>query len=372
MKKAFTLVELMVVVVVIMALLSISFRMLGAASSSEARSTTIARMQRVENCLSGYYAAFGSYPPVSLHASRNVYAELDENGNQKDGGEETTGLVDGSVEAACRAQPFSACFPFSQSRDVTEYITTASRTAAQLTTMEQFPAWTAVADVLGGGFEAMQRPSQAGGDWTREANWQKVKVFKFGVMSYLLPRYLFMTKGVDPKDLEQCAQWDMNNQLASHPNTGLSFGSYDQQLKDKRLILRIPSQAVCARWMPNLEGIVSGNPLEEGDGLFFGVQVFNLADGAIFNVDPQGSPKVILNYFDRKTGTVHDTMTVFDGWGNEFYYYSPQPFQSYRLWSAGPDGKTFPPWVPLSTLKTDGDRKTASNWMADDIMHLSN
>ena len=65
-------------------------------------------------------------------------------------------------------------------------------------------------------------------------------------------------------------------------------------------------------------------------------------------------------------------MTVLDGWGNDFYYYSPQPFQSYRLWSAGPDGKTFPPWVPLSTLKTDGDRKTAANWMADDIMYLSN
>ena len=177
---------------------------------------------------------------------------------------------------------------------------------------------------------------------------------------------------VDPKDLEQCAQWDMNNQLASHPNTGLSFGSYDDQLKDRRLILRIPSQAVCARWMPNLEGIVSGNPLEEGDGLFFGIQVFNLSAGALFNVDPQGSPKVILNYFDRKTGTVHDTMTVFDGWGNEFYYYSPPPFQSYRIWSAGANEKTFPPWMPFSALKNDADRKTAANWMADDVMYLSN
>ena len=370
MKKAFTLIELMIVVVVISTLLAISFRLMGSAESSSYRSVTITRMQRIENCLSGYYAAFGSYPPVALHAKRNVYAELDENGNQKEGGEETTSLDPKSVEAACRAQPFAARFPFSSASDVREYIETASRNAAELTSDSEFPAWNEVADTLGGGFEAMQRPSQAGGNWRKETEWQRIKIFQFGVMSFLLPRYLFMTKGVDPDDLKDCAQWDANNQLSAHPNTGGTFGDYEQQLKDKRLVLRIPSQAVCARWMPNLESIVTGNPLESGDGEFFGIRV---SDGALaLVVDPQIGPAPVLENYDHETHTVLDVMTVKDGWGREFYYYSPQPFQSYRLWSAGDDGKTFPPWVPLSTLKTDADRRTAANWMADDIMYLNN
>lgn len=35
-------------------------------------------MQRLENCLSGYYAAYGSYPPVKLHGSRDYTLEVDE------------------------------------------------------------------------------------------------------------------------------------------------------------------------------------------------------------------------------------------------------------------------------------------------------
>ena len=369
MKKAFTLVELMIVVIVIMTLLAISFRLMGSSGNSAARSTTISRMQRVENCLSGYYAAFGSYPPVALHASRNVYAELDEEGNQKDGGEETSSLDFKSVNAACRAQPLAARFPFSGSSEVRDYISAASQTAVELVSDPEFPSWGEAADALSGGFEAMQRPSQAG-NWTSETNWQKIKIFQFGVMSFLLPRYLFMTKGVKPDDLERCAQWDANNQLASHPNTGLAFGDYESQLKDKRLVLRIPSQAVCARWMPNLEGIIDGNELEKDDGVFFGIHT--ISGDPVLRVNPADGPSGILENLDRKTRTVLDVMTVKDGWGREFYYYSPQPYQSYRLWSAGADGRTFPPWVPFSTLKTEGDKRTAANWMADDIMYLSN
>ena len=368
MKKAFTLVELMIVVVVIMALLAISFRIMGTGGNSAALSMTIERLQRIENCLSGYYAAFGSYPPVALHASRNVYAELDEDGNQKEG-QETSSLDARSVEAACRAQPFAARFPFSQAREVGDYIDAASRSAVDLVSDSDFPSWGKAADALSGGFSAMQRPSQAGGDWTKETNWQKIKIFQFGVMSFLLPRYLFMTKGVEPEDLEQCAQWDANNQLASHPNTGSAFINYRDQLKDKRLVVRIPSQSVCARWMPNLEGIVRGNPLESGDGSFFGIRTL---DGDLaLKVSPKDGPSSILENLDCKTRTVLDVMTVKDGWGREFYYYSPQPYQSYRLWSAGSNGMTFPPWVPFSTLKTEGDKRTAANWMADDIMYLS-
>jgi len=73
-----------------------------------------------------------------------------------------------------------------------------------------------------------------------------------------------------------------------------------------------------------------------------------------------------------------------DGWGNEFYYYSPPPHQTYRLWSAGANGKTFPPWVTDRDLaqitggvgaNSGGSGKSASEtiqeWVADDIVQMS-
>ena len=65
-----------------------------------------------------------------------------------------------------------------------------------------------------------------------------------------------------------------------------------------------------------------------------------------------------------------DGMTVRDGWGMDLFYYSPPPYQSYRLWSAGPNQKTIPPWVDVNELTSD-NRVTAAEWMADDIVGLS-
>ena len=69
-----------------------------------------------------------------------------------------------------------------------------------------------------------------------------------------------------------------------------------------------------------------------------------------------------------------DGMTVLDGWGHEFYYYSPSPHQSYTLWSAGPNGRTFPPWVTDEELSqlSGSDRAKAQSWIADDIVHMGN
>ncbi len=66
-----------------------------------------------------------------------------------------------------------------------------------------------------------------------------------------------------------------------------------------------------------------------------------------------------------------DGMTVRDGWGMDLFYYSPPPYQSYRLWSAGPNHKTIPPWVDLSSGDMRQYRNTAAEWMADDIVGLS-
>ena len=53
MKRAFTLIELMIVTVVLVTLMAIVFRLAGITGPQEARAKTIKRMQCIENCLSG-------------------------------------------------------------------------------------------------------------------------------------------------------------------------------------------------------------------------------------------------------------------------------------------------------------------------------
>lgn len=363
----------MVVVVVIVTLLAITFRLVSVGEDATYRNNTIARMQRLENALSGYFAAFGSYPPVALHASRNVYARVDENGIQQEGQEEGN-LVWNSVDMACRAQPVAARFPFPNTKDVNDYIEAVSQIAISRVNSgdEQWKGYKSYSLQLGSGFKALHDPNQVSG-WNEKKTWQEVKIFQFGVMSFLLPRYMFMTRAFDSpqsrKDLENCAQWNANNRLSSNPNTGEALGDWDQQLKDARFVRRIPSQSVCARWMPNFEKMICGNAFS-GKMRFFGI---NVRDESFPNaIDPDYPEDLAKNVYIDQNRTVLDTLTVKDGWGREFYYYSPPPFQSYRIWSAGSNGRTFPPWMPFSSLKSDGDRKTAANWMADDIMYLSN
>ena len=63
-RSAFTLVELMVVVAIISILIGGVFKLLGAAGEKSKESVTVSRMEKLQNALSGYYAEFGSYPPV--------------------------------------------------------------------------------------------------------------------------------------------------------------------------------------------------------------------------------------------------------------------------------------------------------------------
>ena len=362
MKKAFTLVELLVVVVVIVTLMAITFRLAGVAGSSNNRNITIERMQRIENALSGYYAAFGSYPPVDLHAKRNVYLRAnEETGDQEDA--EDSELKWANVRAACRAQPFSARFPFS--KNMHEYVRAVSQIVVQRANSrdKRYEAYQK-RKILKQGFTALTDFKGLDGVET-ESSWQTIKIFQFGVMSFLMPRYMFMLVGLDGhlEDLDRCAQWKASNRYSANPNNGMTFQSWKTQFQYKSRIRRFPSQAVCARWMPNFEGIVSCTGYPE----FFGVRVSSGSGGSL-----SAESADIEVFKDGGSCYVLDCMTIYDGWGNEFYYYSPAPFQSYRIWSAGPDGKTFPPWIPLDSIKNESDKRTAAAWMADDIMFMSN
>lgn len=360
MKKGFTLVELLIVVVVISILMAITFRLVGLGGEASYRNTTIQRLQKLENCLSGYFAAFGSYPPVPIYYKRNVYARS-ENGEQI-GGEEGS-LKWANVELACRAQPIAARFPYDSSYN--EYLENVSKLFVSRCNSNdsQYKAYSSRKELWGGGFQPLNNPNQVSG-WDSKSEWADVKIFQFGLMSFLLPRYLFMANGLEAADLESCQQWTSNNRLSSHPNTGSQFGSWQSQLKDHRLLVRVPSQAVCARWMPNLEGMVDCT----GSPVFFGVKISSGYGPISTDI---AAPR-LDGFFFEQNRTVLDGMTVRDGWNSEFFYYSTPPYQNYRIWSAGPNGMTFPPWVSIDSLKSTSDKQTASNWMADDIMFLSN
>jgi len=61
---------------------------------------------------------------------------------------------------------------------------------------------------------------------------------------------------------------------------------------------------------------------------------------------------------------------VWDGWDNDFFYYSPAPYQSYILWSAGKNGRTFPPWIVREDLNSSVNQCIGA-WTEDDILSMS-
>ena len=102
---------------------------------------------------------------------------------------------------------------------------------------------------------------------------------------------------------------------------------------------------------------------EDGDSPYLNLAVF---DGA-----PGGGLRQFSNggYDSSSSLYILDGMTIIDGWGRELYYYSAPPYQSYRLWSAGPNGRTFPPWYDLNSLDSSA-RKVVTTWTKDDLSHL--
>jgi hypothetical protein len=159
-------------------------------------------------------------------------------------------------------------------------------------------------------------------------------------------------------------------------DTGIAYGSWKSFCDimggdDDWQIDLIPSQAACARWLPNLQGIVSGKRY-----YFFGVPIGESGNDGIPDVKNAGSFTLYSaggSSSSGNSGYPLNSVTVKDGWGNDFFYYSPAPYQTYVLWSAGPNGKTFPPWVDLEQFKKDhGDHyEKAVQWMADDIKFMS-
>lgn len=380
MKRAFTLIEMLIVIAVMVTLMSIAFKLSTISDSNGAREKTINRMQRIENCLSGYYAAFGSYPPVKCYGSRDIYLTIKDNvqTDQRD----TSKINWARVEQACRAQPVESCMPFSERsrRHIKDYSDAIAFAASK-------------GAYAGHPLEAVLRTGFSIGDprwfamkWNF-SDWRKVQLFKFGLTSYLLPRYLMMMDGAsgyygNASGGGACAQWADNNDVPHDALTGELLNwktvidyvqpelSYAEKARaDYSRISNMPTQAVCARWMPNLEKQCYGYD----KNVFFGIDVMEStkAFGTDFSEnDAPTAPELYSADGNLAHYYILDTITIKDGWNNEFYYYSPNGFQSYTLWSAGANGRTFPPWVARDSIVNKDDRKTVANWVNDDIIKL--
>jgi len=393
MKKAFTLIELMIVIAVMAILMGLVFRITSVGSDSHKRTVTIMRLQKLENCLSGYYAAFGSYPPVKTHGSRDIYAAVDEHGIQNDDvneniwnwtkiGEVNESRAWDQVAAACKAQPIDCRFPFPPGyEDLVESVSEEIKRRAS-SNDEDFKAYFENEDrkaKLMAGFDDGTSNLGRFTSLKDKIDWRNLQLFKFGLLSYLLPRYLVMMNG--PSEFfEEYAQWTGNNVMPCDPFTGKSFETYGgwQGIKDRTAVgnegsmnyasvANIPSQAVCARWIPNLKNICRVN--RPDSFVLFGVDI---KDGGGTTLDADNPFIEIFSATGNASNQyVLDGITIRDGWNNDFYYYSPSPYQRYTLWSAGPNGRTFPPWIDRKTLESKAN-ECVGKWVSDDIIHLSN
>ena len=375
-KRAFTLIELLIVTVVIATLMGIVFRLAGVGGDSRKKAVTIDRMQRIENALSGYYAAYGSYPPVPLQGrSRSVYKAVDGNGLQETGSGETGKRtfswdeMGEQILAACKAQPVAVNYPFNKQRD--RELVQAMSTKRRLQDPSK-PSYSVLQNVGGLNLDS--------------SDWRECPLFQFGLLSFLLPRYAFMLEGdqelydhVNTRTRRRGGQWAANNQLPCRLDTGEQYASWHDIQRairagdsyknaslsvDKSLVENLTSQSVCARWMPNFAGIVSGGKT------FFGVDT---ADEENYSKATRAMPPGGYAGSGSSGSSLYalDGMTIVDGWGNEFFYYSEAPYGSYKIWSSGADGRTFPPWYDRSQLNAS-DLKAVTGWTADDISGLNN
>ena len=386
MKRGFTLVELMIVIAVLVTLMAITFRITNTVADTESRTMTITRMQRLENALSGFHAAFGCYPPVKLHGNRSF-----------EGQEESINWGNESeawfwVERVSRTQPVGCRFPFPANmsgfiRELSDLIAAAASSGEYEDVFKdpKTREW-AEAGFASAGDSSVEGRLSAKKD---QVLWSEIQLFQYGVMSYLLPRY-FVMMGGSSKYFESggYAQWTKNNDNPSDPFTGdsMDWTSVYNWAEEQRgggksenvvKLQMVPSQSACARWLPNLEGICRCDT----DLNLFGVHIKSghWRDRGIFdNMEIEALvPAVRESCFTPDGGDsfrdqyLLDAVTVQDGWGHEFYYYSRSPYQSYTLWSSGPDGKTFPPWIARDQLSGQ-ELELAAKWTKDDITHMSN
>jgi len=420
--RGFTLIEMMIVVALIATLMTIVLRLSTVSQDESKRNTTVVRLASLENCLSGYYAAYGSYPPVQLHNSRDINQEADPYGVHSSGKKSSLDLWGWDVQKFRRDIAAYGYSTQQDERDAWSQVETACK-AQPLSLETPDPDTEGLDDAFDSLIEVVRKHMNSGeyknypknpkdrsyqiwkngfttiyanlGSVDNEINWRDAQICKFGLMSYLLPRYQAMMGWrdvmFDGEGNSVFDQWNSNNGAVPHdPFTGdeRTWKEINEKVREanrstgsaRRRALAylesIPSEAATSRWLPNLEKACKS---DMSDLSYFGIPINAIGSGDMFNVssDKGSSPPNIRCYSpeggESGRNLYHlNQITVCDGWGTEFFYYSAAPYQSYQIWSAGKNQRTFPVWIPRQQLESDSARKCVAVWTEDDIRGMSN
>lgn len=348
-RQAFTLIELMVVVVVISILIAGVFKLMSVTSINNKRAQTLAKMERIQNALSGFYALYGTYPPVEQYGSPDPFGT----DREDDFGDTLESRLDARSAAwASKCQPIA--FEFPNSGELDEFVG------------REFSA-SGINQTKGGTANSS----------SLSADWEDVKIFKFGLLSYLLPRIEVIGipqqgqawgKNQPNINFYKSNQWKKSNLTSKTLTDNSEADKVTAVLQAQRKL----ENDACARWLPNFEKIIYGgvtllgiNTDEAGLDDSINYRSFRRSFVTDYNDgrNEEDHCKTDGKYY---AGGVLRCMTIRDGWNQEFYYHSDPPYQSYRIWSAGPNGSTFPPWIPINSLQGN-DRQTVVEWTQDDI-----
>lgn len=234
-RSGFTLVEILIVIVVIVILMGLVFKLTVVVTNQSATAKSVHRIQMLENCLSGFYAEYGQYPPVPSYGG---------------------------------TQPVRFEYPWVHG----------ARPAVFQNLAGDWPPW-------------------------GEENGQAV-VYTFGLMAFLLPREAEVTNMYD------C----VNDTRLAKLYSGGQWGEYNTKTDPTTGLDTERDLTACKRWAPYLDGILHRWP-------YFDERTYRDKGG-------------------NEAGTYTNWYTtVLDGWDRELRYESLPPYQSYRIWSIGPDGQ---------------------------------
>jgi prepilin-type N-terminal cleavage/methylation domain-containing protein len=268
-RRGFTLLEMLVVVVIIAILAGLVFYLIKGAGARMARAQTVVHVQKVRSALEEFFAEYGQYPPVQVY---NTAADAN--------------IIDGAVVG-------EQLFRY-------EYATTNGLMAYALMGNGQW-------DVAYGRLKGTLKDNR------------DFPVFRFGLMSYLVPRYEGYAKNAYSTDFAELftanTQWTNAASGNYVPDSGPDANKPMDQPRDRR---------ACRRWEPILfdPNITYSDEQQRGP--------YDENSDALRTDLPFGAPSTwgYINYF----------ITVRDGWNRDLHYRSVPPYESYDVWSAGPDG----------------------------------
>jgi len=248
----FTLIEILVVVVVIAILMGGVFKLVTIAAGAAKKAETIAILEKTRNAIGAFYAEYGCYPPVQHPESSDL--------KYKDDPTLTPPDVPTTV---------SFNYPLGEKAEKT--------------------AMTAIG----------KAPVSANG---RDDEYSQMPIFKFGLMSFLVPRLGTIVNEGDPPQAGYI-YW----RQAEKGGWSQERGKTLSWLLLRNTEMADPRFDVLERWQPHIEGILSGH--------------------VWFWPSRENAKCVVAR------------RTIWDAWEHDLMYYSAPPYRSYRLYSIGPNGK---------------------------------